>query len=41
MEISRAKTLSGLTDRQRAEVVVFVLPYTRRATPVDGPPDMG
>jgi hypothetical protein len=30
MEISRAKTLAGLTDRQRAEVVVFVLPYMRR-----------
>jgi hypothetical protein len=42
MEISRAKTLSGLTDRQRAEVHAFVVPYMRRERRVvDGPPDMG
>jgi hypothetical protein len=42
MEISRAKTLAGLTGRQRAEVHAFVVPYMRREVRVvDGPPDMG
>jgi hypothetical protein len=42
LAISRAKTLAGLSPRQRAEVVVFVLPYMRREhRVVDGPPDMG
>jgi hypothetical protein len=42
MEISRAKTLAGLTGRQRAEVHAFVVPHMHRARAVvDGPPDMG
>jgi hypothetical protein len=32
MEISRAKTLAGLTGRQRAEVHAFVVPYMRRGS---------
>jgi hypothetical protein len=40
--ISPAKTLGGLTTRQRAEVHAFVVPYMRRPRAVvDGPPDMG
>jgi hypothetical protein len=35
MEISRAKTLAGLTGRQRAEVHAFLVPYMRRGS-IDG-----
>jgi hypothetical protein len=31
-EISQAKTLAGLTERQRAEVHAFVVPYMRRGS---------
>jgi hypothetical protein len=32
MTISRAKTLAGLTERQRAEVHAFLVPYMRRGS---------